>query len=58
MLSYGPCQFPTLGLIVQRKWEIMAHIPEDFWYLEVLYRSPPPEARTCVFKWRRGRVFD
>ena len=32
--SYGPCQFPTLGLIVQRAWEIQAHIPEDFWYIQ------------------------
>lgn len=33
--SYGPCQFPTLGLIVQRWWEIQAHIPEHFWYIQV-----------------------
>ena len=33
--SYGPCQFPTLGLIVQRAWEIQAHIPEQFWYIQV-----------------------
>lgn len=33
--SYGPCQFPTLGLIVQRWWEIQAHVPEDFWYIQV-----------------------
>lgn len=32
--SYGPCQFPTLGLIVQRAWEIQAHITENFWYIQ------------------------
>jgi len=32
--SYGPCQFPTLGLIVQRAWEIQAHVSEDFWYIQ------------------------
>jgi DNA topoisomerase-3 len=31
IVSYGPCQFPTLGFIVQRKWDIDAHVPEKFW---------------------------
>ena len=31
VVSYGPCQFPTLGFIVQRKWDIDAHVPERFW---------------------------
>ena len=27
VISYGPCQFPTLGFIVQRKWDVDAHVP-------------------------------
>ena len=30
IISYGPCQFPTLGFIVQRKWDVDAHVPENF----------------------------
>jgi DNA topoisomerase-3 len=60
LLSYGPCQFPTLGLIVQREWEIQAHVSEPFWTIKVDYRSPPnvvPIER-CEFAWQRGRLFD
>lgn len=55
LLSYGPCQFPTLGLIVQRAWEIQAHISEPFWYIQVLYREG---GQACEFKWHRHRLFD
>jgi len=36
LLSYGPCQFPTLGLIVSRCWEARAHVTESFWYLHLV----------------------
>lgn len=35
VLSFGPCQFPTLGFIVQRWWEYQAHTSEDFWRLKL-----------------------
>ena len=36
VISYGPCQFPTLGFVVRRFWEIESFAPEDFWELRVL----------------------
>lgn len=60
LLSYGPCQFPTLGLIVQREWEIQAHVSEPFWTIKVSYRSPAniSPIERCEFSWQRGRLFD
>ncbi|CDY10849.1 BnaC01g14640D [Brassica napus] len=39
VISYGPCQFPTLGLIVERYWEIQAHEPEEFWTINCSHES-------------------
>lgn len=39
VLSYGPCQFPTLGFIVERYWEIQAHEPEEFWSINCSHKS-------------------
>lgn len=41
-MSYGPCQFPTLGFIVQRKWDIDAHVPESFWKIKLTHRPQQP----------------
>ncbi|XP_021855036.1 DNA topoisomerase 3-alpha isoform X2 [Spinacia oleracea] len=55
ILSYGPCQFPTLGFIVERYWEIQAHEPEEFWTINCSHNS---EEGTANFSWMRGHMFD
>lgn len=56
VLSYGPCQTPTLGFIVGRADEIAAHTPEPFWTVELDAAAAP--GRTVSWEWSRGRVFD
>lgn len=59
LFSYGPCQFPTLGLIVQREWEIQSHIFENFWTINVHYKcTEGASAGNASFKWTRGNIFD
>ncbi|CAN1231064.1 DNA topoisomerase 3-alpha [Linum grandiflorum] len=55
VLSYGPCQFPTLGFIVERYWEIQSHEPEEFWTINCTYTSDEGNA---TFNWIRGHLFD
>ncbi|KAK9735532.1 hypothetical protein RND81_04G210800 [Saponaria officinalis] len=55
ILSYGPCQFPTLGFIVERYWEIQAHEAEEFWTINCSHNS---EEGTANFSWTRGNMFD
>ncbi|GFP92823.1 DNA topoisomerase 3-alpha [Phtheirospermum japonicum] len=55
VLSYGPCQFPTLGFIVERYWEIQSHEPEEFWTINCTHNS---EEGTAAFHWMRGHLFD
>ncbi|CAL5324055.1 unnamed protein product [Camellia sinensis] len=55
ILSYGPCQFPTLGFIVERYWEIQAHESEEFWTINCTHNS---DEGTATFNWMRGHMFD
>lgn len=40
VVSYGPCQFPTLGFVVERWARIETFVPEDFWFLDLALRIP------------------
>eukprot|EP00258_Populus_trichocarpa_P040726 XP_024456745.1 DNA topoisomerase 3-alpha isoform X2 [Populus trichocarpa] len=55
VLSYGPCQFPTLGFVVERYWEIQSHEPEEFWTINCTHRS---DEGLASFNWMRGHLFD
>lgn len=55
VLSYGPCQFPTLGFIVERYWEVQSHEPEEFWTINCSHKS---DEGLATFGWMRGHLFD
>lgn len=55
-ISYGPCQFPTLGFVVSRYQQVKSFTPEPFWYIFMsVARDGGPE---CPFTWRRGHIFE
>lgn len=55
VLSYGPCQTPTLGFCVERHQAIVAFQPEPFW---VVRPSLSKAGESLNLEWGRGRVFD
>ena len=44
VVSYGPCQFPTLGFVVERWARIETFLPEDFWTIDMSIRVVPDDA--------------
>ncbi|KAM9843380.1 DNA topoisomerase 3-alpha [Aulostomus maculatus] len=55
LISYGSCQFPTLGFVVERFKAIQAFIPEVFYKIKVLHKV---EENTVDFSWKRNRLFN
>jgi DNA topoisomerase-3 len=51
----GPCQFPTLGFVVDRYFKVKNFIPERFWGIKVNYTR---DNINVNFLWDRNRLFD
>lgn len=55
LISYGSCQFPTLGFVVERYKAIADFIPEPFWKIDVSHEK---DDLRVDFHWKRVRLFD
>ena len=51
VVSYGSCQFPTLGFIIERFEERENFVSEDYYKLTMEYKD-------CQFRWKRGVIYD
>lgn len=40
VISYGSCQFPTLGFVVDQYNRVLRFVPEPFWYITVDAKMP------------------
>lgn len=56
LLSWGPCQFPTLGFVVQRQLDINNFVPEKYWTIDM--KVARNTGKTVSFIWGRKRLFD
>ncbi|XP_028670259.1 DNA topoisomerase 3-alpha [Erpetoichthys calabaricus] len=54
LISYGSCQFPTLGFVVERFKAIQAFIPETFYKIKVTHET---DDGVVDFNWKRYRLF-
>ncbi|XXQ37882.1 DNA topoisomerase [Plasmodiophora brassicae] len=57
VLSFGPCQFPTLGFVVARHLQIEAFVPQDYWTIAMTWAEPGTR-KTAQFRWVRGPLYD
>lgn len=54
-ITYGPCQTPTLGFVVDQAEKIKKFIPEPFWRIQL---TATHDDLNVNLKWFRGKVYD
>lgn len=55
VVSYGTCQFPTLGFVVDRYTRVKKFVAEKFWYIHVEVEKL---AVATAFNWSQTHFFD
>ena len=55
VISYGSCQFPTLGFVVDRYFQVQNFMPEPFWSIRVMHKKDDIDVK---FSWSRNHLFD
>lgn len=55
MITYGPCQTPTLGFCVDQAEKIKKFIPEPYWSIETVINE---KGKAFILKWGRGKIYD
>ncbi|KAL0102558.1 hypothetical protein PUN28_018092 [Cardiocondyla obscurior] len=55
LISYGSCQFPTLGFVVERFLAIERFKSEPYWKLKVI---DDRDGMSVEFRWARVRLFE
>lgn len=55
IISYGSCQFPTLGFVVEQYFKVVSFIPEPFWSITMEISQ---DSTVTKFNWKRSRLFD
>lgn len=61
IVSYGSCQFPTLGFVVDRWRRIKDFVPNPFWSIDMEIKKMCPMDRRekkVRFNWSRVKLFD
>lgn len=54
-MATGPCQFPTLGFVVDQYERVRSFVPEPFWYIYVALER---DGGNVQFGWKRHHLFD
>lgn len=55
VISYGSCQYPTLGFVVDRWRKVSSFRPEQYWGIKLLVQR---NGISVHFKWNRQVIFD
>lgn len=59
MQRSGPCQFPTLALVVDRFLTIQSFVPQEFFVIDLTLSFANAGRNVSVkFDWNRSRLFD